>query len=97
MEDHAVVGVNGIDDILDRTEGRDDQRHLVLDSDLNIRHQARIGVVDDQVDAIGGIVRTERRLDLIQPLLIAFRGALVEGGEGADHARFAGGNDQLRP
>ncbi|MNC56739.1 hypothetical protein D3C75_1063580 [compost metagenome] len=79
-----------------RAERGDDQRHFLFDRNHHVGHQARIGRVDDVVDAIGCGVRLQPRLDLLQPVPIALGRALVQRGEGADHARIAGLDHQIR-
>ncbi len=96
VKDHAAIAVHGVDHVLDGAQRGDDQGHLVLYGQLDVGHQARIGIVDDQVDAEGCVLRPECRLDLLQPLDITLRRALVQRRERADHTGLAGGDDQGR-
>ena len=74
---------------------------LCFDRDLEVGVDARIGLVDDQVDAVRrrrlAAVGREPRLDLVEPGLVAFGRALVERREGADQPGPAGLDHQVGP
>lgn len=98
MKHQAAVAVYGVHDFLDRSQAGDDDRHFVLDADLQIGLQARIAVVHDQVHCVGGRVLqcAQPRLDLFEPGLEATAFALVQGREAADQAIATTGQDQFR-
>ena len=51
VEHQPAIGMDGIDHLLRRAQRGDDQRHLVLDRGREIGLQARIALMDDDIDA----------------------------------------------
>mmetsp|Transcript_19608 Transcript_19608/g.61606 ORF Transcript_19608/g.61606 Transcript_19608/m.61606 type:complete len:323 (+) Transcript_19608:772-1740(+) len=104
VEDQPAVGVDGGVDVLARTQGRDDQRNLVADAGLQVVHQAVVGPVHDLVHrkrrgrrlGVRSVMLGQRGLDLDEPLFQLLLRPRVEGGEGADDAALALGDDQFR-
>ena len=96
VKHNAAIGVHRVHHMVVRAEGGDDQRHTAPHHHLQIILQPRVRRRDDEVDAIGGIIRPQRGLDLVDPCLKAFRRALVERREGADRAGLARGDHQRR-
>jgi len=76
----------------------------VLDARLEVVHQPVVGAVDNLVDGegrgrrvgVGGVVLRELRLDPDQPLIELVLWAGVERREGADDARLALRDDEVR-
>ena len=97
VKHHAAIGVYAVNNVAHRAQRGDDQRNLVFGGDGQIGHQARIGLMHDQVDAVSGVVRPQRRLYLRQPFGIALRRALVQRRKRPDHPRLAGRDHQFRP
>ena len=90
-------------DALLGAERCDDQRHLVLDTDLEVVLQPRVGFVHDLVDGKGRgfalvrrVVLCERSLDLHDPLIELLLWSCVECGERADDACLALRDHQRR-
>ncbi len=98
MEHQPAIAVHGVDHVLHRAEAGDHDGHLFLDADRQIRLQARVGWVDDQVDGEGRRLLQLRkaRFDLLQPGAKAVAVTLVERGEAADDSIAAAGEHQRR-
>ncbi|MNH25955.1 hypothetical protein D3C79_859800 [compost metagenome] len=98
MEHQAAVAMYGIDQLLHRSEAGDDDWHPVLDAQRQVRLQARVALVHDQVDRIGRrlVEGCQAGFDFFEPGLEASAIALVQRRETADHAIGATGQYQLR-
>jgi hypothetical protein len=72
--------------VLTRTQRRDDQRHAVLATHLEVFFEPRIGLVNDQVDRERRAAADRRFGDLMQPLVQLTGRPGIERGEAADDA-----------
>jgi hypothetical protein len=89
MENHAAIGMRGLDDFDRRPQRGDDDGHLVLHAGFHVLHQPVVGGVADLVDGVGRdlllwvqrLVLAELVLDSAQPLAEFFDGAGVQRGE----------------
>src|SRR4029079_15183486 len=50
VDNEPAIALHGPDQFLDGAERRDDQRHLVLDPNVEVRLQAWIAFVHDEID-----------------------------------------------
>ena len=98
VQHHAAVAVDLLDEVGHRPERGDDHRHAPRDADREILLGARVGLVDDQVDAEERLfaVGREGGRDLVQPLAKTFGAALVEGRERAEDAGARRRDDERR-
>ena len=93
-----------LDDFARRPEARDDQRHLVPDTGLDVVLQAVIARMRDLVDRercrwpvrIVAIVRRQLLGDLVEPFVELRLRPRVQGREAADDPRLALRNHQFR-
>lgn len=67
MEHQAAVAVHRIDHFLHRAQAGDDDGHAVFDADGQIRLQAWVAVMHDQIDGIGRGVARQAGFDLVEP------------------------------
>eukprot|EP01139_Manchomonas_bermudensis_P026977 Amastigsp_a854704_5.p5 type:complete len:106 gc:universal Amastigsp_a854704_5:489-806(+) len=88
MEDNAAVRVDLRDEIRHGAERGDDKRHPMFDGDGKVRLEAWVRLVHNEVHA-EGCLAVRRALDLVQPLLVALGGSLIEGRECSDDAGAA--------
>ena len=63
---------------------------------VQVRRQAGIGGMDDEIDPVGGVLGPQGPVELIQPVIQLFGGTGIEGGKGAGDPGPAGGQDQFR-
>ena len=96
MEHQATVAVHGIDHFLHRAQAGDDDGYAALDADGQVRLQAGVTVMHDQVDGEGRSVSCEAGFDLVKPSGEACAFALVQGRKAADDTAVAACNDQRR-
>ncbi|MDT4857807.1 hypothetical protein FQZ97_922430 [compost metagenome] len=96
VEYQAAIAVYRIDHFLHRAEAGDDDGHALFDADRQIRLQAWIAAVHDQVDRIRRGLGLQAGFDLFQPGLEGTAVALVERRKAANDAVAATGQDQLR-
>ena len=97
VEHEPAVALHRADQFLHGAERGDDQRHLVLDGNLEIRLQARIALVHNKIHAVRRRCAAGFALDAVEPLadfhepcLVVRAGAAVERRERADDAGTAG-------
>ena len=95
MEDEPAIGMHRLHDLAHRAERGDDDRHAPRDRHGEIRLHARIAPVHDEIDAERRRIRRQPPGDLVEPGGIALGRALVQRGEGADHAAPAGLDDEI--
>ena len=96
MEHQATVAVHSIDHFLHGAEAGDDDRHALFHADGQVVLQARVAVVNDQVDRVGRRIAVQAGLDFLQPGAKAAAVALIEGRKAADDSAVAAGQHQLR-
>ncbi len=98
VKHQTAIAVHRVDQFLHRAEAGDNDRHLMLHADVQIRLKARVAVVNNQVHRIRGriIQRRQARFDLFQPGLEPTAFALVKSRKAADHAVAAAGEHQFR-
>ena len=89
VKDEASIGVDPVDQVFQRPERGYDQRHFVSLADLQIGFQARVGVVDDQIDPVWRVIRRQSSFNLSQPGIKSFRCSLVKCRKAADNAGLA--------
>ena len=96
VEHEPAIALHGADQLLHGAERGDDQRHLVLDRDLEVGLQPRIALVHDQIHAErrarpAGVAfdAVEPLADLDQPGLVVLARAVVERRKRADDAGAA--------
>ena len=105
MENHAAVGMRGLDDFDRWPQRGNDDRDLVLHAGLHVLHQPVVGSVADLVDRIRRdfllrmqrLVFAEFVVDPRQPLAEFFDGTGVERGERTDDAGLALGDHEFGP
>ncbi|MCY1426472.1 hypothetical protein D9M71_422930 [compost metagenome] len=95
VEHQAAVAVHGVHHFLHRAQAGDDDRDALLHADGQVGLQARVAVVDDEVDREGRGVLPQACFNFLQPGAEATALPLVQGREAADDAVVAARQDQL--
>ena len=96
MEYQATVAVHGVHHLLHGAEAGDDDGHALFYADGQVILQARVAVVNDQIDRVRRRITLQACFNLLQPGAKAAAVTLIEGWKAADNAAVAAGQYQLR-
>ncbi|WP_333489943.1 hypothetical protein [Acidocella sp. MX-AZ03] len=97
MQHQPAIAMHRLIHLRHRAERGDDDGHPIFHAQRQILLQARIGLVDDEIDREGGVRVGQFRAQAGQPLFQHAGGTGIERGKGPDDAGFALRDDQLRP